>query len=233
MPKTSFADFKEYTELLWINLGVQFRNFIEFLRVTTHYYGSYSFAKTDLFLLVTYLFQNPFTISKRFLQNRGEANVYAYGETPLTTMEQIAKECHIGRNDVVFELGSGRGRTCFWLQAFIGCKVVGIEYVPEFVERANAIKDKFQIPNLEFREANLLETSYKGASVVYLYGTCLEEPEILKVIERCRALPAGTKIITVSYALNEYTRQPLFEVMKRFPVRFTWGEADVYMQIKL
>ncbi len=43
-------------------------------------------------------------------------------------MDVIARECGIQKEDVVFELGCGRGRTCFWLNTFIGCKVVGIGF---------------------------------------------------------------------------------------------------------
>lgn len=230
--RISYANVKEYLELVWINLGVQVRSFIECLRVAIHYYSNLSFAKVDLFLLISYLFQNPFTISKRFLQKKGEKDVYAYGETPLTSLDMITKECKVSAKDTVFELGCGRGRTCFWLHSIIGCKVVGIEYVPEFVERSNAIKDKFEIKNIEFRQEDMLNANYSGATVVYLYGTCLDDPSILKIVDKCKALPAGTKIITISYPLTDYTDQPVFEVMKRFPARFTWGLADVYLQIR-
>lgn len=238
MPKISSANIKEYAQLFWINLLVQKRNFVEFAKIVSHYYLNPVFRKIDLELLRTYLFNNPFTISKRFLQNRGEENVYAYGETPLTTMERIVKECKISSKDTVFELGCGRGRTCFWLHSFVGCRVVGIEYLPEFVNRANQIKNKFQIENIDFRVVDMLHADYTGATVIYLYGTCLEDDFIQKLIARLKKLPSGTKIITVSYSLAEYldsnslSSLPEFEVMKRFPARYTWGEAEVYLQIK-
>ena len=56
-----------------------------------------------------YRFSNPFAISKAFLKQRGEADVYVYGETPLPVFALIAKECKLGPHDLLVELGCGRG----------------------------------------------------------------------------------------------------------------------------
>lgn len=230
--KELYIQFKECCGLLWTNMVVQFHNCVEFFRVVANYYSNLSFAKVDFFLLLTYLFHNPFQISKRFLQRQEAEDIYVYGETPLTTLDIIRRETHISPQDTVFDLGCGRGRNCFWLSTYLGCKSVGIEHIPEFVERANAIKAKFGIENVEFREEDFLKTNFTGATVIYLYGTCLDEASIKAIIERFKALPAGTKIITVSYPLTDYASDSLFEVMKRFPVPYTWGTADIYLHIK-
>jgi SAM-dependent methyltransferase len=230
--KISSDDIKEYSELMWVNTKVQIKNLMEFTRVIPKYYTNPIFAKIDSFLLISYLFQNPFAISKRFLKKRGDKNIYAYGETPLTTLDEIVKECKITSKDTVYELGCGRGRACFWLNTFLGCKVVGIEYIPEFVERANAIKNKFNIMNVEFRLQDMFQTNLSEATVVYLYGTCLEEQEIRKLINNMKKLKSGSKIVTISYPLTDYTSETLFEVMKRFQVMYPWGLADVYLQVK-
>lgn len=232
MRKMTYMDIKEYLDLFWINLVVKKRNFVDFLKVVGKYYPTFSFFKKDMSLLLTYLFDNPFAISKRFLIKKGEKDVYAYGETPLTTLDFIAKECRLSSDDTVFELGCGRGRSCFWLNQFIGCKVVGVEIIPDFIERAERVKRKLKVQNIEFRNEDMLNTDFKGATVLYLYGTCLEEEFIKRLINRFKSLPTGTKIITVSYSLPEFTHEPVFEIMKRFPAKFTWGTADVYLQIK-
>lgn len=232
MRKPSFKNFDEYLQLLWVNTAAQTRTLIEFFRTSVKYYTNRQFCKVDLFLLITYLFDNPFAISKRFLMRRGEKEIHTYGETPFSTMELITKECQIASKDTLFELGCGRGRTCFWLKAFIGCKVVGIDYIPEFIERANAVKAKFKLEGVEFRHQDMINADLTGATVIYLYGTCLDDSVIEKLLEKFKTVPAGTKIITVSYPLTDYTQQPIFEVMKRFPARFTWGTGDVYLHIK-
>lgn len=231
MAKCNLSTVTDFCKLVAINIGVQGKNFWEYLKVVAKFYPSWKFFKADFALQSMYLFNNPFSISKRFLMNRGDEDVYAYGETPLTTLEVIVKECRVKPGETVFELGSGRGRTCFWLNCYYGCNVVGIEQVPDFVQRANLIATKLNISGIEFRQEDMLDSNLAGANTVYLYGTCLEDSFIEKLTEKLETLPSGTKIITVSYPLTEYTDSKKFEIMKRFPAKFTWGTADVYLQV--
>ncbi len=233
MAQLNFSKLKEFFNLLNTHLVVQTRNLFENIKIICKYYTTnLSFFKTDVSLLLTYLFDNPFAISKRFLLLKGEIDIYAYGETPLTSLQIIAEKCQITSKDLVLELGCGRGRTCFWLNSFIGCKVIGIELIPEFVERAERIRKKLKITGVRFLQEDFFLTDYSKATVVYLYGTCLEKYQVEKLINSLSTLPSGAKIITVSYALNDFSNTKLFETMKRFPVPFTWGTADIYMQIK-
>ena len=162
----------------------------------------------------------------------GEEEIYVYGETPLTTLDTIAKRCEISSSDIFFEVGCGRGRTCFWLSCFIQCKVVGIDYIPEFIQKANETKLAFDLHEVKFLKQNILKVDYTLATVIYLYGTCYERSFIEKLIKKFIKCAAGTKIITISYSLNEYSKQPLFEIVTKLSCNYTWGQADVYIQIK-
>ena len=222
---------REYFDLLCINFKVKLQNFIEYSRVVLNYYSHPGFRNVDSQLLLSYAFDNPFLICKRFMAARGEEDVYTYGETPLSTLETIAHQARLKPRDVVFEFGCGRGRTCFWLHEFVGCSVVGVDIVPDFIERANNVKSKLHLTGVEFRTEDILETDLTGATVVYIYGVCYSDSFIEKLVDRLSTLPSGTKVITVSYALNEYRPNAPFEVLNRFPAKFTWGEADVYLQV--
>lgn len=224
---------REYISLIPIRLLVAWRNAIEFFRVVVCYYSDFSFLKLDFYLWRCYLMRGPFKIAKEFLIKKGAEDLYSYGETPLTAMDLIARECGLKKDDVVFELGSGRGRACFWLNHFIGCQVVGIEYIPEFVEIANRIKRKFKLKGIKFAAQDMLECNLQSATAIYFYGTCSDTDFILKLIDKLSHVPAGTKIITVSYPLTWYSTKPLFELVKVIPATFTWGTADVYLQIRV
>lgn len=224
---------KEFFVLMGVNLLVSLRNLVEFVKVAFKYYGNVKFMKEDLSLRLMYFFHNPYRMNKRFLMMRGEKEIYTYGETPLTTLDFIAHEAQIGPQDRVIELGSGRGRNCFWLHSIIGCEVVGIEYVPEFVERANRIKERLGVSGVEFLLGDFMNPKggFPVGTIYYLYGSCLSDSDIEKLAERLAKLPRGTKIITVSYPLTEYILKPSFEVINHFTAPFTWGEADVYIQV--
>jgi SAM-dependent methyltransferase len=227
-----FSTFKETLVLLGIHLKVRLSNFVEYLRVVFKYYPRGAFFKIDTALLLSYLWTNPFRISKRFSLARGEPEIYTYGETPLTTLEKIAKECQLSAQDVVFELGCGRGRTCFWLNQFIDCRVVGIDYVPTFIVKAQKVKKRFHVQGVSFRLEDLFQADLKGATVIYLYGTCYSDAQINQLIVRFNHLPVGSKIITVSYALTDFQSECPFKVVKVFSAPFTWGTADIYLQVK-
>lgn len=223
---------QEYPQLIFLNSWIQLKNAWEQIKVCARYYYHWDFAKADACLFLTYLFDNPYKLSKRFLTRRGEKEIYAYGETPLSSLEEIAKICKIKSQDKVFELGCGRGATCFWLSTILKCSVVGIDYLPEFIQRAKRIQQKLKIKNLEFRLGDIADADLSGATVIYLYGTCLDESMIQTLIQKFKKLPAGTKIITVSYPLSDYIKgESPFEIMNQFEVSFTWGTADVFLQL--
>lgn len=232
MQKLSTQSLKELVQLIGLNLRVGASNLIEYSKIISRYYSNAQFCKSDLSLILMYLFHNPYNISKRFLTLQGAENVDAYGETPLTTFGSILKEAQVTSKDHLFELGCGRGRCCFWANAVIGCKVTGIDMIPDFIDRANMIKNKLHLDGLTFRTEELSQADISGGTVYYLYGSALEDEVIDCLVKKLEKCPTGTKVITVSYPLSEYCEGDGFELMKRFAVRYPWGVADVYFQVK-
>lgn len=222
----------KYLRLFWLRLVVSCRNLVEFIRVVYLYYPNWEFGRLDLYLLRNYIGQNPYRISKKFLEEKEEKEIYAYGETPLTTIEKIAQECHLTSEDVVYELGAGRGRTSFWLFFFVGCQVVGVEYIPLFVKIAQKVKRRFGVKGVKFLYRDILDVDYSDATVIYFYGTSSDTSLIQQLIDKLKGLRSGTKIITVSYPLTSYMNEPLFELVKTFPAQFTWGETHVFLQVR-
>lgn len=179
------------------------------------YYKSLKFALVDLTFGFVALFSNPYRVCRKFLQKRREPSIYAYGETPYATYERMAEICGIGPDDVWVELGAGRGKGCFWLAHFCGCKVVGVEWIGQFVRIAQVIQGLFKMKNVVFECKDIQKATLKGATVIYLYG--LWPPlEISK----------GIKVITISEPL------PGFQILKKFWVRYPWGRTQAFLQQK-
>lgn len=222
---------REFIILQIIHFKVKWVNLVEYIKVLYNYYSNLNFRQSDTALLFAYLLKNPFRISKRFLLSRGAEEIYTYGETPLTTLDHIAKECRLNSEDTVFELGCGRARTCFWLNAFIGCKVVGIDFVPEFIAIANKIVERYHLQGLTFRLEDIFEADFTGATVIYLYGICYTDVEIGRLVKGLDKLPKGTKIITVSYAITDIIPKAPYRIERKFSAAFTWGITDVYLQL--
>lgn len=225
----------EFLRLLCLRAFVYLYEGFEFVKVVFRFYPNSRFRRHDLSLIRSYLFVNPYTVCKKHLLSKGAADPYLYGETPLTTFAEIVKRCGVKACDTVIEAGCGRGRACFWLADFVGCKVVGIEEVELFVEKANHIKKQCSLSGVSFYQGNYLDFSFKDATVVYLYGTCLEDSSIRLLFKKFSKMSAGSKIITVSYPLTDYldcASQGMFKLVDSFEVSFPWGRSTVYLQVK-
>jgi hypothetical protein len=179
------------------------------------YYRSPRFALLDLSFGFLSLFSNPYRTCRKFLEKQGVENIYAYGETPLQTYERIVRECDVGAEDTWIEMGAGRGKGCFWLSHFVRCRVIGVEWIPQFVRRANLLKTLFQMRRLEFQNLEIEKADLSQATVIYLYG-----------LWPALDIPKGVKVITISEPLEG------FSVIKTFWVRYPWGRTSAFLQIR-
>lgn len=216
-----------FPHLLLLRFKTAIKGFIDFIR-SLKFYKNPEFRKADLALLGAYFGANPYKLSRKFLQSKGEKIIYAYGETPLTTLEKITNICGLTKDDTIFELGCGRGRTCFWLAHILRAKVIGIDFVPTFIEKANAVN---QAQNLQFLCEDFLKSDLSKATVVYLHGSCMPDEDIEKLNRKLIRLRKGLKVITVSFSMSDYDSADHWEEQKVFVADFSWGSTEVYFQI--
>jgi SAM-dependent methyltransferase len=210
-------------------LEVKKYNFLEQFLVFKNFYINVKFAIVDITLGLIYFFNNPYRICKNYLISKNTSDPHQYGETPLSTMYRIVQEFDIKKDDRILELGSGRGRVCFFLAVYFDFKnVIGIEFVPFFTHAANFIKKIFKIKNIEFIKQDLLDVDFKSFNfdVVYLFGTCMKDDVIKKFLKKNLKNFENKKIITVSYSLNEFDDS--FAIQKEIVCSFPWGETSVY-----
>lgn len=186
------------------------------------------FSIYDRALKKIWRFRNPYTLCKKHLIRQGKALADAYGETPLPVLARIADEVALCQEDHLLELGCGRGRGVFFLSYLSGCSVTGVDWVPFFITSAQTIAQS-TAPSLPvtFRCETMETADLAGASVIYLYGTCLADEEINTLVIRFEVLPPSTRIITVSYPLCAYSSK--FHTLKQFTVEFPWGEGEVFI----
>jgi precorrin-6B methylase 2 len=210
-----------------IAMRVHFFNLKDFCRTVFRYYRNIQFAKVDFRLLLSYFWISPYRLSRMWASTSGFRASEIYGESPLTTMALIAKEAKITADDVVYELGSGRGRTCFWLSFFIHCKVCGVECNPAFVKKASDLKEKFHVANVKFIQDDLTKIDLNGATVVYLYVITLSDEDIKKLTKNLSKLQKGARIVTISFPLEGTS----FKLIKEFDVEFAWGKTSAYQHV--
>jgi len=215
---------RRFFSFLRLSIQVRLYNLKDFFRTAFRYYKDLQFAKIDLSLLLSYFTNSPYRISRKKWHK-------LYGETPFITLQKIAEAAAVTSEDVFYELGSGRGRGCFWIAHFVGCSVVGVEINSHFVTKAMMVKQKFHCERVVFLCADILETPLETASVIYLYGTTFSDRMIAALAEKLRRLKKGTKIISISYALQDFCgAENAFRLVKEFDVEFVWGTTTAYLQ---
>jgi hypothetical protein len=209
-------------------LRIKLRFFQEQMRVIWRYYRRARFFFVDAALFFLYFFSNPYRMCRRFLEKRGEKDVYTYGETPLTALETMVRAFGITAEDRWLDLGCGRGRGCFWMSTFWGTSSRGIEWVPGFISRASWIVWLGLAKKTEFQNSSMEKADFSWPTVVYLCGTCMSDEEIEEVSIPMQALPVGSKVITISEPL----KSPAFKILQSIPVSFIWGKTDAYFHEK-
>ena len=226
-----------FAQLVILSLQVKGREWREAILVFQRYFSSWRFAGGFLLLKLLYLIDDPYRVSRRYCKRRSEADLYQYGETPLTTLQSIMERVATlsGRAEGglqdwhVFELGAGSGYTSLWLHTVLGCRVTAIDQVPVFCQRLQWAVRCFRLKGIDVRCEDYLQADLSGAGVLYLYGSNLDDPVIRQLAERLAELPVGTMVVSVSYSLECYA-PGVFRVLQRCTEPFLWGEAEVFIQ---
>lgn len=156
-----------------------------------------------------------------------DKNTNPYGETPFSTLDKMARKFGVTSKDVVYDLGSGRGLGVLWWATQVGCTAYGVENYSYFVQVAKRVQEHLSIVGADFIEGDFFEVDLSGASVIYLYGTALEDNAIYQLLERFKQLGPHVKIISVSYPLSEYA--PEFKTVDRFQGALHWGKTEIYL----
>lgn len=214
---------------LYLSLKVKIYFFTNWLK-SIKYYSNKKFLFFDLGFSFVYLFLNPYRISRKFLEKKTHKKIYDYGETSLIQMEKISKLFNISSKDTFLELGAGRGKVSFWLYFFLNIKVIAIEQIPIFVKIANFFIKLFKIKNIKFLCTDMFDFDMQNIDIIYLYGATLPSEKIKMLINKFKKLPNRVKIITISYALDEYDKN--FVCQKSLDVSFAWGQTKAYLNVK-
>ncbi|WP_348519193.1 class I SAM-dependent methyltransferase [Chlamydia gallinacea] len=187
----------------------------------------------DLIKCIYSLLNNPYTHLRRSGQSSllYEGNVY--GETPWSVLNKISTEFGITSKDVVYDLGCGLGKACFWFSHVVGCQVIGVDNQSTFICFASRFhKWLSSQPTLFFQES-FDEIQLEQASCVYFYGSSYSLKVLKRVLKACESLSSGNMVISISFPLNSLPRgSEFFFTEKSCDVRFPWGKTTAYKNIR-
>jgi predicted O-methyltransferase YrrM len=130
-----------------------------------------------------------------------------YVPTPNEAVDAMLKVSKVGKNDVVFDLGSGDGRIPIMaVQKYNAARAVGIDINPERIREAEAnLKAAGVGDRVRFRNEDLFEAKISDATVVTLY---LLPSLNLKLLPKLLAeLKPGTRIVSHAFDMGSWKPQ--------------------------
>lgn len=90
--------------------------------------------------------------------------------TPMDVVDAMLGVAKVGKNDRLYDLGSGDGRIVITAAKRFGTRGTGIDIDPQRITESNRNADTAGVKNLvEFRQADLFQTDLRDATVVTLY----------------------------------------------------------------
>lgn len=201
--------------------SIYFRQILIFFRTLIYLKNPYLLCAQFL-NFVFYIFRSPYRMIDKVTN--------PYGETPYFTLDKIAKKFGILSSDRVLDLGCGRGLGVIFWNQHIKAEAFGVDNYQLFIKRANCVKKILCLDRIHYKLDDFFEYPLKDISVIYLYGTCLSDDAIAKMIERFVQLDSNTKIITVSYPLSDFSSK--FNTEKQIIGVFPWGTSPIFLNRK-
>jgi precorrin-6B methylase 2 len=159
-------------------------------------------------VLVTFAFtgaanaQGTATGQKPFEPQVGQAGKdVVWVPTPQAVVDKMLDLANVTKNDVVYDLGSGDGRTVI-TAAKRGARAYGIEYNPDMVTLSqNNAKAAGVADRATFEKADLFETDLSKASVITMFLL----PSInLKLRPKILDLKPGTRIASNTFTMEDW-----------------------------
>lgn len=162
------------------------------------------------------------------MQSCHQNQVHVYGETPLTELYTLLIQMNLQKEDCFIDLGCGRGGNVFLVSTLFACKSIGIDVVPLFCKEAKKIAALLPQPP-QFVCEDMSTSDLSEGTVLYFYALCLEDDLFLSMIKKLESLKGGTKIITVSFPLSDYSKA--FSVLFSKKARYPWGKTDLFVNV--
>jgi SAM-dependent methyltransferase len=132
-----------------------------------------------------------------------QASLAPYVPTPQDVVERMLELAHVGKDDVVYDLGSGDGRLVITAAKKYGAKGVGVDIDPERISEARANAEKAGVQSLvEFRQQDALTVDVSPATVVTLYLLSSSNMKLRPILTK--QLKPGARIVSHQFSMGDW-----------------------------
>ncbi|MBH8552035.1 class I SAM-dependent methyltransferase [Nostocaceae cyanobacterium CENA357] len=134
-----------------------------------------------------------------------------YVPTPEAVVDAMLEVAKVGKDDVLYDLGSGDGRIVNTAAQKYGTRGVGIDINPERIQEANANAQKAGVTDrVQFIQQDLFNTDFSEATVVTLY--LLPDINLKLRPKLLRELKPGTRIVSHAFDMGDWKPQQTLTV---------------------
>jgi Methyltransferase domain len=134
-----------------------------------------------------------------------------YVPTPQSVVDTMLKVAKVGKNDVLYDLGSGDGRIVVTAAQKFGTQGVGIDIDPERIAEANQNAQKAGVSDrVKFVQQDLFNTDLSKATVVTLY--LLPDVNLKLRPKLFKELKPGTRIVSHAFDMGDWKPQQTLNV---------------------
>jgi len=137
-----------------------------------------------------------------------------YMPTHEKVVAEMLKVAKVGKDDVLYDLGSGDGRIVITAARRFGTRGVGVDIDPERVKEANENAVKAGVTDrVRFIQQDLFATDIREATVVTLY--LLPEVNLRLRPKLLKDLKPGTRVVSHNYDMGDWA--PLKTIIVNLP----------------
>ena len=133
-----------------------------------------------------------------------------YVPTPHEVVDDMLRLANVGKNDILYDLGSGDGRIPIAAAKKFGIKAVGIDIDPERIREATDNAKKAGVSHLvTFRQEDLFKADFGEATVVTLY--LLPDLNVKLRPRLWDELKPGTRIVSHQFEMGTWKPEKKLE----------------------
>ena len=134
-----------------------------------------------------------------------------YVPTPQAVVDAMLNVAKVGKNDILYDLGSGDGRIVNTAAQKFGTRGTGIDIDPERIQEANANAQKAGVSDrVKFVQQDLFKTDFSDATVVTLYLLPDINLKLRPIL--LRQLKPGTRIVSHAFDMGDWKPEKTLQV---------------------
>jgi SAM-dependent methyltransferase len=143
---------------------------------------------------------------------RDEASLAPYVVSSEMIVEEMLRLANVGKDDVVYDLGSGDGRIVLMAARRYGARGVGFELDADLVRRSNEEARRAGVAHLvEFRQQDVLTVDLSPATVVTIY---LGREANLRLRPALQSqLRPGALVVTEDFDMGDWPPEAVRQLM--------------------